>query len=64
MVAIPMTGFTCVVNQRNAWRDKLARLAKQDVETVKQVVTDVEEVRAKLGRVPESQSELEMYSDN
>ena len=59
ILAIPLAGFTCVVNQRSAWRDKLARLAKQDVETLKQLVIDVEEVRVKLGRAPESQAELE-----
>jgi hypothetical protein len=61
VVAILMAGFTGVAVHRNAWFDNLARLAKKDSETIKQVVIDVEEVRAKLGRVPESQAELETH---
>lgn len=59
LAAIPIAGFSCEANRRKAWRLKLDQLAKQDVETLKQIVIDVEEVRAKLGRVPDSQEELE-----
>lgn len=59
MAAIPIAGFTCVANQQRAWRTKLAQLALEDAETLKQIVIDVEDVRAKLGRVPDSQEELE-----
>lgn len=59
MAAIPTAGITCVANQHKARRLKVAQLEKQDAETLKQIVIDVEEVRAKIGRVPESQAELE-----
>jgi len=59
LLAIPVAGFTCVAKQRSAWREKLAQLDKQDVETLKQLVDDVESIREELGRAPGSQSELE-----
>jgi hypothetical protein len=59
LLAIPVAGFTCVAKQRSAWREKLAQLDKQDVETLKQLVDDVESIREELGRTPGSQSELE-----
>jgi hypothetical protein len=59
LAAIPLSGVTCIAKQRRDRQNMLETLKKQDAETVKQIVIDVEEVRAKLGRSPESQAELE-----
>lgn len=59
IVAIAIPVSTYVANQHKARRIRLAQLAKQDADTLKQIVIAVEEVRKRLGRVPVSQLELE-----
>jgi hypothetical protein len=67
VVALPVIAFLAMVAffwiRSVRWNAEVERLAKVDEATRNQIVQDVEAVRAKLGRVPKDQTELEIVME-